>query len=91
MAGITAPTRPGFPTTDPLVNELSSMSTDPTWQNYPMFDNFTQPAVTDAFYRNLALVLVGEMGAEDALKSMDAAFASLPEDQKNVNYGLKGK
>ena len=56
-----------------------------------MFDNFTQPAVTDAFYRNTALVMVGEMSATDALKSMDAAFASLPEDQKNVNYGLKGK
>lgn len=91
MAGITAPTRPGFPTSDPLVNELSTMSTDPTWQNYPMFDNFTQPAVTDAFYRNVALVLVGEMSAEDALKSIDTAFASLPEDQKNVNYGLKSK
>lgn len=91
MAGITAPTRPGFPTSDPLVNELSMMSTNPAWQNYPMFDNFTQPAVTDAFYRNIALVQVGEMSAADALKSIDTAFASLPEDQKNVNYGLKGK
>ena len=91
IAGITAATRPRFPATDPLVNDLSAMSTDPAWQNYPMFDNFTQPAVTDAFYRNTALVMVGEMSASDALKSMDAAFASLPEDQKNVNYGLKGK
>jgi raffinose/stachyose/melibiose transport system substrate-binding protein len=89
MAGITAPTRPGFPTTDPLINELSSLSTNPDWQNYPMFDNFTQPAVTDAFYRNVALVLVGEMSAADALAAIDAAFASLPEEEKNVNYGLR--
>ncbi len=88
MAGITAPTRPGFPTTDPLINELVALSTNPDWQNYPMFDNFTQPAVTDAFYRNVALVLVGEMSAGDALAAIDAAFASLPEDQKDVNYGL---
>lgn len=88
MAGITAPTRPGFPTTDPLINELSTLSTSPDWQNYPMFDNFTQPAVTDAFFRNVALVLVGEMSAADALAAVDAAFASLPEEEKNVNYGL---
>lgn len=88
MAGITAPTRPGFPTTDPLINELSTLSTSPDWQNYPMFDNFTQPAVTDAFFRNVALVLVGEMSAADALAAVDAAFASLPDEEKNVNYGL---
>ena len=91
MASITAPTRPGFPTSDPLINELVSLSTNPDWLNYPMFDNFTQPPVTDAFVRNVALVLVGEMKAGDALAAIDAAFASLPEDQKDVNYGLGAK
>ena len=91
MASVTAPTRPGFPTSDPLINELVSLSTNPDWLNYPMFDNFTQPPVTDAFVRNVALVLVGEMKAGDALAAIDAAFASLPEDQKNVNYGLGAK
>lgn len=88
MAGITAPTRAGFPTTNPLINELVALSTSADWQAYPMFDNFSQPAVTDALVRNVALVLVGEMSAADALAAVDAAFASLPDDQKNVNYGL---
>lgn len=88
MASVTAPTRPGFPTSDPLINELVALSTSPDGQNYPMFDNFTQPAVTDALVRNMALVLVGEMTAADALAAVDAAFASLPDEQKNVNYGL---
>jgi hypothetical protein len=64
------------------------MSTDPAMQNYPMFDNFTQPPVTDALVRNVALVLVGEMEPSDALAAMDAAFATLPEEQKNVDIGL---
>jgi len=88
MAGITAPTRAGFPTTNPLINELVAMSTAPDWQGYPMFDNFSQPPVTDAIVRNMALVLVGEVSPADALAAADAAFASMPDDQKNVNYGL---
>ena len=88
IAQFTAPTRPGFPSTVSQVNELIAMSTDPAMQNYPMFDNFTQPPVTDALVRNVALVLVGEMEPSDALAAMDAAFATLPEEQKNVDIGL---
>jgi ABC-type glycerol-3-phosphate transport system substrate-binding protein len=88
IANLTAPTRPGFPSRISQVNELIAMSTDPAMQNYPMFDNFTQPPVTDALVRNIALVLVGEMAPADALAAMDAAFAALPEEQKNVNIGL---
>jgi ABC-type glycerol-3-phosphate transport system substrate-binding protein len=88
IANLTAPTRPGFPSRISQVNELITMSTDPAVQNYPMFDNFTQPPVTDALVRNIALVLVGEMSPADALGAMDAAFAALPEEQKNVDIGL---
>ena len=88
LASITAPTRPGFPTSNPLINELVTLSTSADTQKYPMFDNFSQPAVTDAIVRNVALVLVGEMSAADALAAVDAAFASLPEELKSVNYGL---
>ena len=88
MAGITAPTRAGFPTKNDLINELVALSTGGEWQNYPMFDNFSQPPVTDAIYRNVALVLVGQATAADALAAIDAAFASLPDEQKNVTYGL---
>ena len=50
-----------------------------------MFDNFTHPSVADAIYRNVALVLVGQMSAADALAAVDAAQASIPEDQKAGN------
>ena len=58
--------------------------------NYPMFDNFTQGPVTDALNRNVAQVLVGQESPEDALKAMDAAYASLPADQKTTtSFGGK--
>ena len=88
IANVTAPTRPGFESGIPVINDLVAMSTNPANQNYPMFDNFTQPGVTDTLVRNIALVLVGEMSPKDGLASMDAAFAALPEEQKAVDIGL---
>lgn len=88
IAGLTAPTRAGFPAADPLINELIAISSDPAMTNVPMFDNFTQPGVTDAIYRNVALVLVNQMGSADALAAVDAAFDALPPEQKQVSITL---
>lgn len=86
VARFDAPPRPGFPTERDQLNELIAMSADPAWTVYPMYDNFTHPSVADAIYRNAALVLVGQAPAAEALAAIDAAQASLPEDQKNVHF-----
>jgi len=88
IAKFDAPTRPGFPTKNPLLNDLATMSGDPSMKVYPMFDNFTQGPVTDALNRNIAQVLVGQVTSKDALDAMDAAVASLPADQKQpISFG----
>lgn len=88
IAQFDAPPRPGFPTERAPLNELIAMSADPAWTIYPMFDNFSHPAVSDAIYRNTALALVGQASATDALAAIDAAQASLPEDEKNVTFSF---
>ncbi len=91
IAKFDAPTRPGFATDEPLINDLIAMTADTkTWTSYPMFDNFTQPGVTDALHRNIALVLVGQATPDDALAAVDAAFAALPDDQKNAGFNFGG-
>lgn len=84
VAGFDAPPRPGFPTKIEQLNEFNALSSDPAKTIYPMFDNFTHPSVADAIYRNVALVLVGQSTAADALAAVDAAQASIPEDQKKA-------
>ena len=84
IAKFDAPTRAGFPTANPLLNAMAELSGAPGTVNYPMFDNFTQGAVTDALNRNVAQVLVGQQSPKDALDAMDAAYASLPADQKSA-------
>ena len=88
IAKFDAPTRAGFPTANPLLNEMATLSGDPSMKVYPMFDNFTQGPVTDALNRNIAQVLVGQVSSKDALGAMDAAVASLPADQKKpISFG----
>lgn len=82
VAKFDAPPRDGFPTSIPQLNEFSALSADGSKKIYPMFDNFTHPSVADAIYRNVALVLVGQSSAADALAAVDAAQASIPEDEK---------
>lgn len=82
IAKFDAPPRAGFATAIPQLNEFSALSVDSTKRIYPMFDNFTHPSVADAIYRNMALVLVGQSSAADALAAVDAAQAAIPEDQK---------
>lgn len=82
------PTRPGFETGFPVMDELADAAAAPATMLYPMFDNFSQGAVTDAIFRNVALALVGQMSVEDALASVDAAFDSLPDDEKDVDVPL---
>ena len=90
IAGFDAPTRAGFPTSNPLLNDLASLSGKADTKNYPMFDNFSQGPVTDALNRNVAQVLIGQQTPEDALAAMDAAYASLPADQKTkIVFGAK--
>jgi ABC-type glycerol-3-phosphate transport system substrate-binding protein len=84
----TAPTRPGFTAVSPQINDIIALSTDGKHKNYPMFDDFTQPGVTDAIYRNVALVLVNQMSPADALSAVDAAFAALPDEQKHIKIKL---
>jgi len=88
IAQFDAPTRPGFPNTNPLLNDMAALSGKPDTVNYPMFDNFTQAPVTDALSRNVPQALVGQMSPADVLGSMDAAYASLPADQKKpISFG----
>lgn len=82
------PTRPGFTTTNPLMNDLTKMSADPGTTLYPMFDDYTQPSVTTALTSKLPQVLVGQISASQALSAVDAAFAALPSDEKNVHVNL---
>ncbi|WP_163541968.1 ABC transporter substrate-binding protein [Occultella kanbiaonis] len=82
------PTRPGFDTGVPAMDALAEAAAAPETVLYPMFDNFTQGPVTDAIYSDVALVLVGQMAPEEALASVDAAFASLPEDEQNIDIPL---
>lgn len=82
VAKFDAPPRAGFPTAISQLNEFSALSADASKTIYPMFDNFTHPSVADAIYRNVALVLVGQSSATDALAAVDAAQASIPADQK---------
>ncbi len=88
IAKYDAPTRAGFPNNNPLLNDMASLSGKPDTVNYPMFDNFTQAPVTDALSRNVPQALVGQMSPADVLSSMDAAYASLPADQKKpISFG----
>ena len=84
VAKYDAPARAGFPVAIPQLNEFNALSADIGKKVYPMFDNFTHPSVADAIYRNVALVLVGQLSAADALSAVDAAQASIPEDQKTA-------
>ena len=88
LAKLSAPTRPGFTAANPLINELAAKSSAEGVVNVPMFDNFTQPGVTDAIYRNVALVLINQMTPTDALAAVDAAFDALPPEQKQVSINL---
>lgn len=85
------PTRPGFKTSNPLMNQLISMSADRATRLYPMFDDYTQPAVTNAITSKVPQALVGQISAADALSGVDAAFNSLPQGQKDVNVKLDGR
>jgi len=88
IAQFDAPTRAGFPTSNKMLNDLANLSGAADTVNYPMFDNFTQGPVTDALFRNIAQVLVGQISPQDALASMDAAVASLPPEQKQpISFG----
>lgn len=88
IAQFDAPTRSGFPNSNPLLNDMATLSGKPDTVNYPMFDNFTQAPVTDALARNVPQALVGQMSPTDVLSSMDAAYASLPTDQKKpISFG----
>jgi len=90
IAKYDAPTRAGFPTANPLLNDMATLSGKADTVNYPMFDNFTQGPVTDALNRNVAQVLVGQESPKDALSAMDAAYASLPAEQKTkLSFGGK--
>jgi ABC-type glycerol-3-phosphate transport system substrate-binding protein len=90
IAKIDAPTRPGFVNSNPLLTELADLSGKSSSVNYPMFDNFMQTPVGDAMNRNVAQVLVGQESPADALKAIDAAYQSLPADQKKpVSFGGK--
>lgn len=88
IAQFDAPTRAGFPNSNRLLNEMATLSGTPGTVNYPMFDNFTQAPVTDALARNVPQALIGQMSPADVLGSMDAAYASLPDDQKKpISFG----
>ena len=88
IAKYDAPTRAGFPNSNPLLNDMATLSGKPETVNYPMFDNFTQAPVTDALARNVPQGLVGQMSPADVLGSMDAAYASMPADQKKpISFG----
>lgn len=88
LGKLSAPTRPGFMASNNLINELAEKSSAEGVINVPMFDNFTQPGVTDALYRNVALVLINQMTPTDALAAVDAAFDALPPEQKQVHINL---
>jgi len=88
IAQFDAPTRSGFPNSNPLLNDMATLSGKPETINYPMFDNFTQAPVTDALARNVPQALIGQMSPADVLSAMDAAYASLPADQKKpISFG----
>lgn len=88
IAKFDAPTRAGFATSNPLLNDMANLSGAPGTINYPMFDNFTQAPVTDAMARNIPQVLIGQVSPADALSAMDQAYASLPDDQKTkISFG----
>ncbi|MCH6472550.1 ABC transporter substrate-binding protein [Sinomonas terrae] len=85
------PTRPGFTTAIPMMNELIKMSSAPGTTLYPMFDDYTQPGVTDAITSKIPQVLVGQLGVSDGLSAIDAAFDALPAKQKDVHVNLTSK
>lgn len=88
IAKYDAPTRPGFPTNNRLLDELAEMSSQSDRVVYPMFDNFMQGPVADTMNRNIAQVLVGQITPEEALATMDATVASLPAEQKlPISFG----
>lgn len=85
------PTRPGFATDIPMMNELIKMSASHSTTLYPMFDDYTQPGVTDAINHKVAQALVGQLSPSAALSAIDAAFAALPAKQKEVHVNLTSK
>jgi raffinose/stachyose/melibiose transport system substrate-binding protein len=91
VAKFDAPTRAGFATNEPLINDLIAKTADTaSYSSYPMFDNFSQPGVSDALHRNIALVLVGQATPDEALAAVDEAFAALPDDQKTAGFNFAG-
>ena len=78
----------GVQISDPLVRQLTTWATSPSYSVYPMFDNYFQPNVSTAFSKNGDAAFVGDMSPLAALQSMTQALNALPADQRNENANL---
>lgn len=82
--------RPGFSTQYAALNALTALSDKSGTTHYPMYDNFSQSAVTTVINSTVGQVLFGQATPSKALKAMDAAVSSLPSDQQNQHISFSG-
>jgi ABC-type glycerol-3-phosphate transport system substrate-binding protein len=78
----------GVKITNPAMQQLLALANSGKYIQYPMFDNFTAPAVTNALDPEFGPAFVGQKSATSALSNIDSTTQSLPPDQKNVNFGF---
>ena len=75
---------------NPLQRQLAKWAVDPTIAQYPMFDNFMQPAVNSVMSTQIPAVFVGQTSASSAMGSLRAALSALQPSERNINYHLGG-
>lgn len=67
---------------------LIRWDTSAKYRQYPMFDNFSQPSVTDVLVKELPAVFVGQTSAQSAMNAARNAVESLSPSDRNINYHL---
>lgn len=77
-------------TRNKLQLQLARWDTSPTFHQYPMYDNLSQPSVTDILNKELPAVFVGQTSPQSAASALQSALNALPPDQRKVNYNLGG-
>jgi ABC-type glycerol-3-phosphate transport system substrate-binding protein len=71
--------------------QLLGWDTNAGYRQYPMFDNLSQPSVTDVLVKELPAVFVGQTSAQSAASALQSALTSLPASDRNPGYHLGQK
>jgi raffinose/stachyose/melibiose transport system substrate-binding protein len=68
--------------------QMLQMASEPSYQVYPMFDNYMQQSVATVANKMLDQVFVGQISPSAALQNIEAALQDLPSSQRSTQYPL---